>query len=50
VDPEDIERSFLEAGWEVPGASHYPIIGNAGDLSIVSHEQYAQRSEDPVFK
>jgi hypothetical protein len=47
--PEEIERSFVEAGWEVPGASRYPIVGNNGDLSIVAHEQYAQ-SADPVFE
>ena len=47
MDPEEIERDFVEAGWEVPGASRFPIVGNAGDLSIVAHEQYAQ-SGDPM--
>ncbi len=50
MDPEEIERSFVEAGWEVPGPSHLPIVGNQGDMAIVAHEQYAQRSEDPVFE
>jgi hypothetical protein len=50
VTPEEIERSFVEAGWEVPGHTRYPVVGNAGDLSIVAHEQYAQRSDDPVFE
>ena len=50
MNPEEIERGFVEAGWEVPGACHFPIVGNAGDLSVVAHEQYAQRSDDPVFE
>ena len=33
----------------MPGSSQYPLVGNAGDLSIVAHEQYAQ-SEEPVFE
>ena len=49
MTPEEIEQGFVEAGWEVPGPSRYPIVGNAGDLSIVAHKQYAQ-SNDPVFK
>ena len=39
----------MDAGWEVPGPSHFPIVGNAGDLSIVAHKQYA-RSDDSVFE
>ena len=50
MDPEEIEQGFVEAGWAVPGASRFPIVGNDGDLSIVAHEQYAQRSDDPVFE
>lgn len=49
MDPEEIEWGFLEAGWEVPGPTYYPIVGNAGDLSIVAHEQYAQ-SDEPFFE
>jgi hypothetical protein len=49
VRSEEIERGFVEAGWEVPGASRFPIVGNAGDLSIVAHEQYV-KSDDPVFE
>ncbi len=49
MDPKEIERGFVEAGWEVPGPTHYPVVGNTGDLSIVAHEQYAQ-SDDPVFE
>jgi hypothetical protein len=49
MDPEEIELGFVDAGWEVPGPTRYPIVGNAGDLSIVAHEQYAL-SDDPVFE
>jgi len=49
VNPEEIERGFVEAGWEVPGSMRYPLVGNAGYLSIVAHEQYAQSGE-PVFE
>jgi hypothetical protein len=49
VNPEDIERGFVEAGWEAPGPTRYPVVGNAGDLWIVAHEQYA-RSDNPVFE
>jgi hypothetical protein len=46
---EETARGFVDAGWEVPGSSRYPIIGNAGDLSITAHEQYAETNE-PVFE
>lgn len=46
---EEIERGFVGAGWEVPGPSRYPVVGNAGDLSIVAHEQYAA-TDDPAFE
>ena len=49
MTPEEIERAFVEAGWEVPGPSRYPIVGTAGDLWIVAHEQYAQ-TDDPLFE
>jgi hypothetical protein len=47
--PEEIVRSFLRAGWEVPGPSHYPLVGTSGDLSITAHEQYTE-TENPVFE
>jgi hypothetical protein len=35
----------------VPGSSQYPIVGNAGALSITAHEQYAaEKTDDPVFE
>jgi hypothetical protein len=49
MSPEEIERSFFRAGWEVPGPTRYPLVGNAGGLSITAHEQYAL-AEDPVFE
>ena len=49
MDPEEIEQGFVEAGWKVPGPTHYPVVGNAGDLSIVAYEQYA-KSNEPVFE
>ena len=33
----------------MPGSSQYPIVGNAGDLSIMAHQQYAE-TDDPVFE
>ena len=33
----------------MPGSSQYPLVGNAGDLSIVAHQQYAQ-TDDPAFE
>jgi hypothetical protein len=49
ITREEIERGFVDAGWEVPGSSQYPIVGNAEDLSIVAHEQYAE-TDDPAFE
>ena len=47
---EEVERGFVEVGWEAPGgSSRYPIVGNFGDLSIIAHESYAE-SDDPVFE
>ncbi len=34
----------------MPGSSQYPLVGNAGDLSIVAHKQYAEKTDDPVFE
>jgi hypothetical protein len=49
MDSEETERGFVNAGWEVPGPTRYPIVCNDGHLSMVAHEQYA-RSDDPVFE
>ncbi len=45
---EEIEQGFVDAGWEVPGSSWFPVVGNSGELSITAHEQYA--GTDPVFE
>ena len=49
ITREEIERGFVQAGWEVPGSLQYPVVGNAEDLSVVAHEQYAE-TDDPVFE
>ncbi len=48
---EEIERGFVDNGWEVDKhfARYYPLVGNAGDLSIIAHESYT-RTDDPVFE
>ena len=50
IPPEEIERSFMRAGWEVPGPTRYPLVGNAGELSITAHAHYAVAADDPVFE
>jgi hypothetical protein len=49
VNREEIERSFVGAGWEVCGSSSPDLllVGNAGDLSILA---YRSLTEDPVFE
>ena len=45
-----IERAFIDAGWEIAGPLRYPIVGSSGDdLSITAHEQYA-KTDDPAFE
>jgi hypothetical protein len=45
-----IERAFINAGWEIQGSLRYPIVGSSGDdLSITAHEQYAG-TDDPAFE
>ena len=47
---EEIERGFVEAGWELDsGFSGYLIIGENGDQSILAH-RWAWGTEDPVFE
>ena len=46
IPPEEIERSFMRAGWEVPGPTRYPLVGNAGELSITAYAQYAVAADD----
>ena len=51
VNREEIERSFVGAGWEVCESSppHLLLVGNAGNLSIVAYRSLAE-TEDPVFE
>jgi len=38
MNREEIERSFVGAGWEAcESSSPYLLVGNAGDLSIVAY-------------
>jgi hypothetical protein len=47
---QETERAFIDAGWELfDSHSRYPIVGNAGDLSIIAHEQYVE-TDDPYFE
>ena len=47
---EEIERSFVGAGWEVcESSSPHLLVGNAGDSSIIAYRSLAE-TEDPVFE
>jgi hypothetical protein len=47
---EEIEQSFLEAGWELDGSfSGHLVVGEDSELSILAHRQ-AWASEDPMFE
>lgn len=46
---EEIERGFVDAGWELDsGFSGYLIIGENGDQSILAH-RWAWGTEDTVL-
>ena len=50
MNREELERSFVGAGWEVcESSSQYLLVGNAGDLSILAYRALAE-TEDPVFE
>jgi hypothetical protein len=50
VTREEIERSFVGAGWEVcESSSSHLLVGNAGDSSIIAYRSLAE-TEDPVFE
>jgi hypothetical protein len=50
MNREEIERSFVGSGWEVrESSSHYLLVGNASDLSILAYRSFAE-TEDPVFE
>ena len=47
---EEIEQSFLEAGWELDGGfSGHLVVGEDSELSILAHSQ-AWACEDPMFE
>ena len=50
MDREEIERAFVEAGWDIDGGfSDYLIIGYDGNgLSILAYEQ-AGGTDEPIF-
>jgi hypothetical protein len=50
VNWEEIERSFVSAGWEVcVSSSPHLLVGNAGYSSITAYRSLAE-TEDPVFE
>ena len=51
MNREEIERSFVGAGWEVCESSspHLLVVGHVGDLSILAYRSLAE-TEDPVFE
>ena len=51
MNREEIERSFVGAGWEVCESSspHLLLVGKAGDLSILAYRSLAE-TEDPVLE
>ena len=50
INREELERSFVGAGWEVcESSSPYLLVGNAGDLSILAYRSLAE-TEDPLFE
>jgi hypothetical protein len=51
VNLKEIERSFVDAGWEVceSFSPHLLLVGKAGDLSILAYRSLAV-TEDPVFE
>jgi hypothetical protein len=50
MNREEIERSFIRAGWEVAELSWpHLLVGNAGDLSILAYRSLAE-TDDPVFE
>jgi hypothetical protein len=47
---EEIERSFVEAGWELDGSfSGHLVVGEDTDLSILAHKQ-AWGAKEPIFE
>jgi hypothetical protein len=50
MNREEIERSFIRAGWKVAGSSWpHLLVGNAGELFILAHRSLAE-TDDPIFE
>lgn len=50
MNREEIERSFVDVGWEVcKSSSPHLLAGNAGELSILAYRSLAE-TEDPIFE
>ncbi len=50
VNREEIEQSFVGAGWEVAeSSSPYLLVGNACDVSVLAYRALAE-TEDPVLE
>jgi hypothetical protein len=50
VNREEIEQSFVGAGWEVSEyTSPYLLVGEADDVSILDYRSLAE-TEDPLFE
>ncbi len=51
MDRQEIEQSFLSAGWELDGSfGEHLIIGDSGDsTSLIAHEEVWE-ADDPVFE
>jgi hypothetical protein len=49
MNRQEIERSFVAAGWEITGRQDV-IVGNADGISILAYEGSAISAEDPAFE
>ena len=50
MNQEEVERGFVDAGWELDGSFYnHLIIGFVNDLSIIAYRQ-TWESEDPKFQ
>jgi hypothetical protein len=51
MNQKEIERSFVDSGWEVCESSspHLLLVGNADDLSILAYRALVV-TEDPLFE
>ncbi len=50
MNREEIERSFVAAGWEITTVRQDVVVGEAGGISIIAYESSAISAEDPAFE